>query len=188
MATQELKTAFLAFREQCIWTRICYNIYSGLYESGQETLNLLHRSACAFFIDLNIILIEYCLIQISKHLDPIETCGRPNLTIFLIDSMLIEQNLMTNNIQSLSAKLSNFRNFIKEARNRILSHSDLDTVLQNKPLGSHSESDVTMFFENLQQYCDEVGNAVGEGPSDFRSIPASGDVLDLLKRLKQTLR
>jgi hypothetical protein len=185
MATQELKDAFLAFRQQCIWTRICYNIYANLYEAGPETLDLLKRKAVAFFSDLNIILIEYCWIQISKHLDPKKTMGKENLTVKFIDSELSKQNLLTPEIEHLSSQLNSYCPLIKDARNKILSHSDLETALQNKILGAHTEKEVAMFFENLQQYCDAVGNAVGEGPLDFRSTPASGDVLDLLKRLKR---
>ena len=58
MSNDELKTAFLAFREQCIWLRCCYNTYSTLYESGVETRKLLSSTANIFFGDLNKILVE----------------------------------------------------------------------------------------------------------------------------------
>jgi hypothetical protein len=185
MESVDIKTEFNAFREQCIWTRICFNIYSKLYESGPETLKLLEKKASTFFHDLNIILIEYCLIQVSKHLDPKETRGRSNLTIDYINSKLNKYNLMTQEIQNLSNLLTNYRSLIKDARNRILSHTDRDTVLLNIAIGAHDATEVSAFFENLQQYCDAVGNAVGIGPLDFRTIPASGDVIDLLMRLKR---
>lgn len=50
----------------------------------------------------------------------------------------------------------------------------------DRPLGEHDSDEVGAFFENLQKYCDAVGNAIGVGPLDFRFAPGKGDVLDLI--------
>jgi hypothetical protein len=183
MTSIDLKSEFLAFREQCIWTRSCFNLYSDLYESGPETLDLLNRTAPIFFQDINWILIDYCLIQIGKHLDPKQTMGRTNLTIEYLDSELVKAQLMNPDIRNLSGDLTNYRALIKDARNRILSHTDRDAVLSNHRFGAHTKEQVLDFFENLQQYCDAVGNAVGVGPLDFRATPAPGDAQNLLQCL-----
>ena len=185
MNTIDLKEVFLAFREQCIWTRTCFNTYSALYESDPVTLDLLKSKAHVFFHDLNSILIEYCLIQISKHLDPKQTGKRANLTIEYLDSELEKAQLMSPDIKRLSADLLNYRVLIKAARDRILSHTDRDAVLFNLRFAAHTKEDVLGFFENLQQYCDVVGVAVGIGPLDFRATAAPGDVMDLLQCLNR---
>jgi hypothetical protein len=185
MSTIDLKEVFLAFREQCIWTRTCFNMYFELYESEPEVQDLMRNSAPVFFHDLNEILIDYCLIQISKHLDPKQTCGKTNLTIDYIDSEVEASRAMTQEIKQLSTALSGYKILIKDARNKILSHTDRDAVLSNQQFAAHTKEDVLGFFENLQQYCDAVGEAVGVGPLDFRATPAPGDVLDLLQCLKR---
>ena len=40
-----LRQSFLAFREQCIWLRTCYDIYEHLYESGGDTERLMSATA-----------------------------------------------------------------------------------------------------------------------------------------------
>ncbi len=44
-----------------------------------------------------------------------------------------------------------------------------------------------MFFENLQNYFDVVGNAIGVGPLDFSNSSCRGDVHDLIKVLRKGL-
>ena len=56
------------------------------------------------------------------------------------------------------------------------------------PIGEHAKEEVTEFFSCLQGYVDAVGNTIGVGPLDFRATPGSGDVLDLIKVLRDTTR
>ena len=66
VSTQPLKDAFEAFRWQCMWLQDCYNMYKVLFESDADTSDLLRRSARTFFSDLNLILVEYCLLQACR--------------------------------------------------------------------------------------------------------------------------
>lgn len=185
MNSLDLKEVFEKFREQCIWTRTCLNTYWALFESGPEPYQLMERNAPTFFRELKLILIEYLLLQVSKHLDPKQSNGRTNLTVAYLDSELGRAKRMTPEIERLSHELAQYRPLIKDARNRLLSHTDRDTVLSNHRFPAHTEEEVTKFFENLQQYCDAVGEAVGSGPLDFRATPATGDVHDLLQCLRR---
>lgn len=47
------------------------------------------------------------------------------------------------------------------------------------------EFELVEFIINLQEYCDQVGIVLGIGLFDFGSGGCKGDVLDLLKCLKQ---
>ena len=172
---------FLAFREQCIWLRCCYNTYSALYESGDDTKKALQDTAAIFFGDLNTILIEYVLLQVCKITDPAEIAGRKNLTVERVNAGLRDAGQMTDEIARLSDGLLRYRRLVKDSRNKVISHLDEETVLNGFPIGEHTEEEVSAFFENLQGYVDAVGNAVGVGPLDFRTSSGAGDVLDLIK-------
>ena len=184
MNSTTLQALFLAFREQCIWLRSCYNTYLSLYESDERTTKALNDSAHLFFQDLNRILIEYVLLQVCKITDPAETAGHKNLTFEGLNAELCNDGLMTQEIADLSAGLSHYRDLVKDARNKLLGHLDRETILNDLPIGEHAEQEVTEFFSCLQGYVDAVGNAVGVGPLDFRATPGSGDVLDLIWVLK----
>ena len=184
MNTDELKRSFLAFREQCVWLRCCYNTYAALYESGSEVREVLSASANIFFGDLNRILIEYCWLQMCKITDSATSSGRKNLTVEHINSLLESSSLMTDEISCHSEGLQQYRNLIEKGRHRLVAHLDKESVINGVPIGEHDQKDITAFFENLQGYVDAVGITVGVGPLDFRSPAGSGDVTDLINRLR----
>tara|TARA_R110000772_G_scaffold49123_7_gene112957 strand:+ start:51849 stop:52415 length:567 start_codon:yes stop_codon:yes gene_type:complete len=184
MEQTDLQKLFLAFREQCIWLRICYNTYSELYESGERVQKLMESSAPLFFHDLNNILIEYIMLHVCKITDPAETRGRANLTLLAVNESLNNEGLTTGEISQFSQAMLDYRELVKDARNRLISHFDRDTILNGLTLGEHPREDAEKFFECLQGYIDAVGNAVGVGPLDFRTMAGPGDVLDLIKLLR----
>ena len=185
MSTSELEKLFVKFQKQCVWLRICYNTYHALYESGARTEKILRDSAPWFFHDLNTILIEYVHIQICKITDPAEIGRRKNLTIESLNAKLLECNLMTKEISDLSDNLLYYRSLIINARNKLHSHLDLETVLNDESIAGHSKEKKDKFFSDLQDYNDAVGNAIGVGPLDFSASPCQGDVFDLIKVLKR---
>lgn len=187
MKQNDLQELFLAFREQCIWLQCCYNTYSALYESEDETKEVLQASAAIFFRDLNSILIEYVLLQVCKITDPDESQGRKNLTFEHVNAALRDAHRMTDEITLFSCGLSRYRKLVKDGRNRLISHFDKESVLKGLPIGEHAEEEVTAFFESLYGYVDAVGNAIDVGPLDFQTTAGDGDVLDLIKTLRKGL-
>lgn len=177
---EDAQRTFLAFREECIWLRICYNTYADLYESGDQVIETLSVTANIFFGDLSRILSEYFCLQACKITDPEKTCGKPNLTVDHINVLLRESNLMTDDIERYSSELHHYRDLVVVARNRLIAHLDRETILLGHLHGVHAQTDIESFLENLQLYCDAVGIAVGVRLLDFRVSPGSGDALDLI--------
>ena len=187
MKQTKLQELFLGFRDQCIWLQCCYNTYLALYESDDYTKKVLQASAPEFFRDLNKILIEYVLLQICKITVPAESAGHKNLTFEGVNTVLGEDDLMTNEIADLSCGLSRYRELVKDSRNKLISHLDRKTVLNGLTIGEHPEEEVKAFFECLQGYVDAVGNAVGVGPLDFQTTAGRGDAIDLIRMLRSGL-
>ncbi len=194
MTTTSLEETFLAFRTQCIWLQTCFNTYAALYESGEETnesgeetSRVMSAAAPLFFHDLNVILVEYCLLQVCRLTDPPQSSGRDNLTVKHINALLTAENKFTPEISSAAEGLAHYRSLIRDSRNWIISHVDKRTLIEGLPIGAHSQAEVSAFFDNLYRYVDEVGRVVGVGPLDFRCTSGPGDVLDLLRHLKAGL-
>jgi hypothetical protein len=158
-----------------------------LYESDDRTTAILTKSAGIFFSDLNIILIEYCFLMICRITDPEESLSRKNLTISYINSELAHVSLLTPEISKISENILHYRETIKGARNKLISHLDVESITGNSCLGGHEEEKVKVFFENLNGYVDLVGNALDIGPLDFSALPGPGDVIDLIKTLNRGL-
>jgi hypothetical protein len=160
-------------------------MYKRLYESGKDAQRLMSATAPLFFHDLNHILVEYCLLQISRLTDRPRSMGRDNLTVAYLNRLLTAEGKLTARIRETSKQLSRYREVIGDARNRIISHADRQTIVDDEALGAHTPEDITGFFASLYAYVDEVGNAVGVGPLDFRCTSGPGDVLDLLRYLSR---
>lgn len=189
MTNDELQSTFLAFREECIWLRQCYDMDAALFESGPDVKRTLKKTAGSFFDDLSRILSEYFLQLVGKITDPAKTTtktgNRDNLTVAYMGSLLVEGGLMTDNTKRLSEDLQKYRHLIVEGRNKLGSHLDKESVLKSDPIGAHTKAEMDAFMENLQQYCDAVGRTVGVGPLDFRVSSGPSDALDLIGALQE---
>ena len=97
--------------------------------------------------------------------------GRENVTAKLILENLEQLGLLTVEIQTAADGLHRYRAILNEARNRVVSHADKETFLNPVLLGEHAPYEVTEFLGHLQKFNDLAGEALGEGPLDFRSSP-----------------
>jgi hypothetical protein len=110
---------------------------------------------------------------------------RENLTVANINQMLATGGLINDQICQISSELHRYRDLIKEARHRLISHLDKQSMFSSDPLGAPAEGEVSKFYNNLQCYVDLVGTAIGEGPLDFSVTSSRGDAFDLISTLKR---
>ena len=185
-ATADQKEEFIKFRESCIWLQNCFNIFENLYNSGDSTEATLRTVAPVFFSDLNIILQEYFFLQIRKISDPAGTNGRENMSLPFINKGLRESGLMTDEIEVRTKRMLAYREVEVEAANRVIAHADKHTALLGESLGAHEKSLLESFMQDLRDYTDAVGNAIGVGPLDYRTQAGPGDVQDLIRVLKRS--
>lgn len=187
MSQQKLIDDFKIFRNHCIIIRRDYNTYNELFFSGSE--ELLNKTAPTFFTDISEIMLRDWILQVCKLMDPESTVRKgatlENITIKLIDSQLKDCGLATLSIENLSSALLKYGEKLIPARNKRIAHFDRDHQLSPIILGETTETDLTDFLNNIQEYCDEVGRAIGIGPLDFSSSGCKGDVIDFLSALKK---
>lgn len=187
MASQKLIDDFCMFRDHCIIIRRDYNTYNELFFSGVN--ELLTKAASTFFNDIAEIMLRDWLLQACKIMDPptkkIKGIENETISIKLLDDRLSKENLLTSQIKKLSSSILDYGDIIKPARNKRIAHFDRESAVSGIVLGAHNERSLGDFFTNLQQYCDEVGRAIGVGPLDFSASSCKGDVLDLLRVLRE---
>ncbi len=144
------------FCDQCYTIRKLYNEYIYLYEDNKERLDLLNKTARDFFSNLQTIMIERIFLEICKITDSDNILGNNNLTIKYILKN-IEQDAKKNlGLDKLSDEIHKFRNYIAPARNKIIGHSDLETIKSNKTLGVFPKSESDKFWRNLQEFVNKI--------------------------------
>ena len=186
MRKMKLKNDFLMLRDHCIVIRRNFNTYNELFFSGSD--DLLIKVASTFFNDIAEIMQRDWILQVCKLMDPAVTTVKrkvsENISIKLINSQLENEGFMCKEISSISDSLLAYGNMIITARHKRLAHFDREDQICAAVLGVTTEKELGAFLENIQQYCDAVGRAIGLGPLDFSSSNCPGDVLDLLRVLR----
>ncbi len=75
MQAAKRQNTVTAFCEECVWARAVRTHFTELFESGDTRHRLLAEIAKTFFQDLNIVLLEYVLLQQPK-LTPLAQRGQ----------------------------------------------------------------------------------------------------------------
>jgi len=176
------------FADDCIFARAIYVHSKTLFESSSaEQKEIMSRTAPKFFQDLNIVFIEYVILQVCKIIDPAKFGKNENLTIeFLLgnyDSTAKPQKAQT--LHDLNEKMKRFGSKLSEARNKRIAHSDRAASLDGYPLGGVPNTEWDDFWLNLSKFISIVHGEVDETPMDIRNIWLS-DADSLLKALKQS--
>jgi hypothetical protein len=153
IATKEDADAFCG---SCVSLRALWQHYRTLFEGSDLKRELLQTTAPIFFRDLNEMFIEQLVQRICRLTDNAQTMGRKNLTIkFLIDHTDFSAAPATlDKLRTLSDAIHRFRNRIVEARNRFISHLDLEAVRLDRPLGAASDAEWLQFWIDLQDFLD----------------------------------
>ena len=128
---------------------------------------------------------EYTILLVCRLTGPPQSFGKANLSTQRFTVLMRKSGYLTPEIERLDTSLREYGELLKPARDKIIAHSDLEVHANATVLGGHEEGQMVQFLEDLQAYFDAVGNAVGVGPSDFRHMPAVGDVIDLVRKLKR---
>jgi hypothetical protein len=140
------------FTDHCVILRAFWTHYQTIFEGSDLQRELLQNTAHKFFHDLNHMLIEHLILQICKLTDPELTMGKRNLTIpFLVNNAEFPATPrdMTK-LKTIAARIDKFRKRIVPARNKLISHLDLDVALGRKSLGGASVAAWRRFWLDLQ--------------------------------------
>lgn len=176
-----------AFCEECVWARSIRTHFAALFEFNEPRRKLLAEVANIFFHDLNLMLIDYILLQQCKLTDPASSGkDKDNLTTNYI--LELEWSSQTRRILSAkNAELMEFRGKIVDARRKLIAHLDLSARLQPLGLGEFSESEETRFWSALQEFVNAAHSEAIGGPYEIDAAMVDGDVQSLIHCLKEGL-
>lgn len=175
------------FCDECVWIRSIRDHFELLYESGEQRKKLLSEISNGFFSDLNIILLEYILLQKAKLTDPASSGkGKDNLSTNYVVSLEwpldIEQTL-----SSINERINRFREKIIDARRKLLAHSDLKSHLERIEYGEFTVDDEKEFWIALKEFANTAHMATFGEPFEIESTQVDGDAHTLVHALKEAI-
>jgi hypothetical protein len=145
-----------AFRRSCVSLRSLWRHFDILFIGTDLKRELLQTTAPTFFGDVHGLFVEHLVLHICRLTDNAETMGRKNLTVkFLIEHSDFSSTPHTlEKLNRISADIHAFRAIILPARNRFISHLDLEAVRLDAPLGAASDAQWKQFWLDLQDFLD----------------------------------
>jgi hypothetical protein len=177
------------FCDECVWVRAIRTHFQELFESGSARHQLLAESANQFFHDLNVVLVEYILLQQCKLTDP-PYSGRdkkvPNLTADYLLT-LSWTDATRASLVAANHRLQQFRCKVKKARNKLVAHADLRSRLNYLPMGEFSQTEEIDFWAALQEFVDVAHSEAIGGPYPIDAAMPDGDTLSLLHQLRDAI-
>jgi hypothetical protein len=174
------------FCGQVFWLKQVHRIVRELFDDKRSQWRM-ERTALAFFQNLNRILIDYFLLEVTKLTDPAKSCGKENLTLANLIETVEWPSDCLKDIEQINTKVQSFRGYIKPARDRILAHYDKTTVVSGESLGAFPEGKDEELLEALEQTCNLFHEASFGKIFGPMMCGHPGDVLDLKHALARAI-
>ena len=173
----------LEFCELCNRAHEYWLNHIELFDNNPRNTELMKSFAGEELRRLSIISQEYGLLQLVKLHDRAVMNG--NITLG-IDYMLTYggwSDSVRPRLEALAKELGDFAKQLLSARNKILSHNDLATIVAGATLGAFVNGADRKYFEALQEFVNTVHDEVIGGPWPFDDL-VKNDVAAFLATIK----
>lgn len=172
------------FCEACNWAYEVWVTHKNLFDLNSEpSATIEKKHVIPFFNRLSIITHEYGLQQIAKLHDPAVTGKDQNVSIDFV-VRFGEWGDQEDEIKAITARLLQFWGHLRPARNKLLAHNDLETILANEPLGGFLEGEDCQYFLALQELVNAVSARWLDAPIYTFNDLAKNDVNEFLDVFK----
>ena len=149
-ALEKLESQFLR-----IFSEVC--LFESLY-SDRELGTLLRDHLHDLFARIQRPLLDGIVLGICRMLDPAETCGNDNLTLFyLLDVMPSNDRILKDRVEALNLQVRQLRML----RNKIIAHADLRANSSDRVeyLGA-SHDEVIGYIASIREILDHCSTAI----------------------------
>jgi hypothetical protein len=148
------------FCNLCDWVHTSWQMSKHLFDDNPDIESLKAPHYEHFFYRLSTILQEYWIQQLAKLHDPAMQKGHQNLSIhYMIDAGEWDSKTRDDLIV-LKNKMQPFETKLRAARNRIISHNDLSTILSATEHGIFNQGDDVEYFSLLHDFASIVKQVV----------------------------
>jgi hypothetical protein len=154
-----------------------------LFDNNPRNAELMKSPAGQEWERLSIISHEHGLLQLIKLHDKAAMRGHITLGIDYVLTKGTWSDVVRLRLEALAKQLGDFAKQLLDARNKILSHRDLETILAGATLGAFPEGATAEYFKALQEFVNTVHDEVIGGPRPFNDL-VKKDVAAFLATVK----
>lgn len=157
--------------DQCNWAHEIWTLRRALIDGNRRKRTLEKGPHIDFISATGNALQEYALLQIAKLHDPAVMSGRVCLTLNYVVEYGGWDEATQRKLTALKKRLDTFHGTIRPARNRLISHNDLATVLNGQPLGAFESGADQKYFKALHSFVSSAYRGAVGGPcASFSSL------------------
>ncbi len=141
------------FCRACNWVYQAWLIQKVLFEESPGAEALKRNTDCGYLLEsLNVITQEYALQQMAKLHDPAQQGHNKNLSLDCIIRQTGWEPTTETRLADLKKKLDDLAAPILVARNKVLSHNDLETHVEGRVHGAFEAGNDYLYFELLREF------------------------------------
>jgi hypothetical protein len=156
----EIATIFESLQNDLMWIHGRWILYRQLYGTNKPRVELLDATAGTFFSQLQILWLDYVILEICRISDPTKTYGKENLVIGQIAKNLnpLQHRVLIDRLEELKLHVDTATADFRTRRNKRIVHSDLAhaTEPKNFPIPGFSEQSIEDALNSLRNYLNEV--------------------------------
>ena len=173
----------LKFSKICDWTFQSWLNHRELFDENPRSAELMKSMGGVALGRLSVISHEYVLLQIAKLHDPIVVSGQITLGIEYVLKYGGWDHSVFTKLSELADQLAIFAQNMRSARNKILAHNDLASILSDSTFGEFNKGDDVKYFQALQEFVNVVHSEVIGGPFPFDDL-VKNEVAELMTIIK----
>jgi hypothetical protein len=152
------------FCQLCDWLLQTWQMRKYLFDENPDVAALKNPRHDAFFYRLQEVLQEHWLHQLAKLHDPPVQSGHINLSLDYIIEYGHWDGETKSTLINLKSQLALLAKPLRDARNKVLSHNDLATLLDGSALGEFDVGADERYFETLRDFASVVRQAALSEP------------------------
>lgn len=183
---QPLADMYWRFSNQYSWTLVKWQEFEELFNTPEQ-VDLLNRAAPAFFASLQTILFLDLVMEIGRFTDPAEMGFFRNLSLAQLEKA-VPDDIVRAGLAVHRAVAEAKCKPVRDYRNKVPAHFDLDTALGVKNEPPVSGRDLRESLESIAPFLNEIEQHYGLGPCAYEhTIRPLGGVGVLVRRLEKGL-
>lgn len=159
-----------AFCNHCDWCFQSWQLVKYLFSENEDEKHFRLPEHRHFFNRLWKILQEYWLHEVAKLGDPAFQGGHSNLSIDYVYKRGNWPEPVSTELGRHRSDLLRFAAKTGAARNKLLSHKDVETITSGITLGEFNEKEDDAYFEQLQKFASLAHEQYVGGPYPFDDL------------------
>lgn len=191
--TDDFVDAFNKIKDEVINFHYYWIIFKQFFATNQSRIEIINKTTPSVFLIIFELLKNYITLETCKLTDPAQIGSYKNLSLFYLHNNLkgkIDDSTF-NELEKIISDLIFASKIFRERRNKLVSHLDLGTSLDDSLKSSLSfyAKDVENVLKLLRNYINTIDLHLNGSETLFEEfiIPTDDNVEDLLIRLAKSL-